>query len=72
MEGYHLIDIPIKYGAKLTKERESKLINIIYYKSLVSHIWRCTQPNILLRVELISRFIKHPKISHLSVAKRIL
>jgi hypothetical protein len=67
-------DNPVEYGTKLTKEGEGDLVNPIYYKSIVGCLCylTCTRPDILFGINLISRYMKKPRSSHLKTIKRIL
>ncbi|CAM8908570.1 unnamed protein product [Rhodiola kirilowii] len=59
---------------EMMKEGTGELVNLTYFKSIVGSLrfLTSTRPDIVYRVELISRFIIQPQQSHLLAAKRIL
>ena len=74
MEDNCLVDNPVEYGTKLTKEREWDLVNPTYYKSIMGCLryLTCTGPYIFFGVGLINKYMEKPRSSHLKTAKRIL
>jgi hypothetical protein len=73
MESCNPVSTPVKNGVEV---RKSKVDNVdpTYFKSLVESLryLKCTRPDILYGVELISRYMETLDQSHLNTAKRIL
>ncbi|XP_022883572.1 uncharacterized protein LOC111400387 [Olea europaea var. sylvestris] len=72
MEDCKPLCTPIECGTKLSKNDEGE--NPTLFKSLVGSLryLTCTRPDILFVVELISRYIETPTMTHMKVTKRIL
>lgn len=60
------ISTSMNYGTKLSKNNEGNVIDPILYKNLVGCLryLRCTRPDILYDVGLVSQFKKEPKSYH--------
>jgi len=73
MESCNPVSTPVKNGVEV---RKSKVENVdpTYFKSLIESLryLKCTRPDILYGVGLISRYMETPDQSHLNTAKRIL
>lgn len=68
------VKTPIEVGVKLMKDLSGADVNSTLYKQIVGSLMylTATRPDISYAVSLISRYMEHPKESHLKVAKRIL
>lgn len=74
MEQSKPVYTPVEEKLKLTRENDGKMADSIYYKSLIGNLryLTATRPNIVYGVDLLSRFMEEPRVSHLQGAKRIL
>ncbi|CAJ2662747.1 unnamed protein product [Trifolium pratense] len=65
---------PSEPRLQLTKEKDEKDVDATEYRILIGSLrYLCnTGPDIAYSVGIVSRYIERPKMSHLSVAKRIL
>ncbi|RDY02153.1 Copia protein, partial [Mucuna pruriens] len=79
LKKFHMLDCnftqtSVECGIKLEKEGSDKSIDATLYRHIVGYLrfLYSSQPNIAYGVGLISRFVDHPRLSHLLAAKRIL
>ena len=65
---------PVIRGLKLSKDDDGSTVDPTLFKSLVGSpmYLKVTRPDIIYRLNLISRFMESPKDSHWQISKRIL
>jgi len=70
----NLVENPIVPGTKLLKTDKGAEVDSTIFKQLVGSLMylNATRPDIAYSVNLISRFMEHPKDNHVLAAKRIL
>ncbi|CAJ2633694.1 unnamed protein product [Trifolium pratense] len=74
MDDANPVSTPMECGIKLSKHGEGETVNPSLFKSLVGSLryLTCTRPDILYAVGVVSRYMEHPRTTHLKAAKRIL
>lgn len=74
MMNCNLVVTPVDCSIKLEKDGSDRTVDATLYKQIVGSLrFLCnSRPDIAYGVGLISRFMEHPRVSHLLAAKRIL
>lgn len=71
MEDCKPVSTPVDCGVKLSRHDKGKVIDVTLFKSLVGSL-RCTRPDILYVVGLVSRYMEESRSTHWKAIKRIL
>ncbi|XP_060179691.1 uncharacterized protein LOC132609635 [Lycium barbarum] len=74
MQGCNSVTTPSELGLKLAKNPMGKQIDNTFFKQIVGCLiyLTVTRPDIMYSGSLVSRYMEHPKETHLFAAKRIL
>jgi hypothetical protein len=74
MEYCNSVNILVESGIKLSHYDEGKVVDATLYRSLVGNLryLTCTRPDITYGVDLVSRYMEEPKMTHWKTIKKIL
>jgi hypothetical protein len=74
MEYCNPVNILVESGIKLSHYDEGKVVDATLYRSLVGNLryLTCTRPDITYGVDLVSRYMEEPKMTHWKTIKKIL